>query len=234
MNIKNLGQTTTAYIYKARRILTALGSFRGRLVQLLKNSKCVFIQKIQNCFRFINHCGMIRNKSFTKIKNDWLHKKLSEINLINDSGNYQNLEELKWLIGEWKAESHLHGKLYSNYSLNENKTYITFNFTIFPVQGSKIEGIEIIYWNKNKQAICSQCLNSSGGESPEELWKREGNNWMLLEKNSSSSFVLYTPLPDGSFFWEKKARKESGEIISTIDPIRNYRINALAVQNISS
>lgn len=104
----------------------------------------------------------------------WFNQKLDETQSIKEKGC---LTDLKWLIGNW-ADNTENPTFEAKYSwTDESRIKCVFKGKVDAITQ---EAIEIIYWDQDEKKICSNCLNSSTGDSNGESGKEYWINYIVF------------------------------------------------------
>jgi uncharacterized protein (TIGR02246 family) len=109
---------------------------------------------------------------FVRDEGHWRMAQLRE-----SSRNEPTIEDLGWLIGEWKSANNEGAEIRSTYSWDANKKFIHVRFT---VQEKTIGfgGTQIIGVDPATGGIRSWTFEARGGVA-EADWQRDGDNWVL-------------------------------------------------------
>ncbi len=87
------------------------------------------------------------------------------------------IEELGWLIGDWKSVSKDGAEIETSYAWDANKKFIHVRFTIKET-AIGLEGTQIIGVDPETGGIRSWTFEASGGVG-EANWERDGDHWVL-------------------------------------------------------
>ena len=92
--------------------------------------------------------------------------------------NFEHLEDLEWLVGEWKGEAEKGESATASYSWAENQNFLVSSFATtlngVPVAG----GTQWVGWDGIEKQVRSWCFCSSGGFG-EGLWAKDGAKWTI-------------------------------------------------------
>lgn len=144
--------------------------------------------------------------------------------------NEDKLEDLGWLIGEWKA----HGKqrdVQMSFRWNDKKTMIIDKFTV--KEGDKVtsSGMQRIGLDPDSGQIRSWMIEQNGGKG-QSYWVRDGNSWLLDSFGivpggaETSSVNIITRVDNDSFTWRSVNRKIGSDEMPPTDPIKVVRVKS--------
>ena len=107
---------------------------------------------------------------------EWYFESVRE-SLASPPSNGEHLEDLAWLIGDWKGEADKGESGTASYSWAENQNFIVSEFATtlngIPVVG----GTQWIGWDAVDMRIRSWSFYSGGGFG-EAAWTKDGGNWV--------------------------------------------------------
>ena len=106
---------------------------------------------------------------------------------VAPSAAESKLQELEWLLGDWKHENEggsteIHGQWINN------GRFISRSFKVRGNDGDELSGTQIIGWDPSAGVIRSWSFDSQGGFQ-QGVWHRDGERWLVK---------VNAVLPDGS------------------------------------
>ena len=153
----------------------------------------------------------------------WLIDRVTDEEIVVDHSNYQHLQDLEWLIGEWVDEGDgISIEVACRWTKNQN--YISRTYTVSNDQGVESTGLQIIGWDAQAKQIRSWLFDSSGGFI-KGTWAKRDDRWVVqavatLPDGASGSFTsIFRPTKEGTYTWEKINRVLDGQLLPNVDEI---------------
>jgi uncharacterized protein (TIGR02246 family) len=152
----------------------------------------------------------------------WLMAVLREL-----PGAGDNLRDLEWLIGTWKAQRD-GTDVETTYEWNEKKTFIKVRFTI-KGDGRTLTGTQRIGKDHSTGRLRSWTFESGGGFG-EAVWDRDGKKWLVeakgvLEDGSTLTATnILTRIDDDAFTWQSTNRTVDEDDLPDLPPIKVTRV----------
>ncbi len=132
------------------------------------------------------------------------------------------LEPLAWLLGSWTSAGGPDIDLHCRPAMGG--TFLRRDFSIATDGGDRLEGVEVIAWDKAEKRIRSWVFDSSGGVGSAS-WSRGGESWSKKlsgsdgEGNPVYSVHTITKTGDGSYRWRAHSRESAGQLLPNADPV---------------
>jgi uncharacterized protein (TIGR02246 family) len=144
--------------------------------------------------------------------------------------NGDHLEELEWLIGEWKGESEKgeSGSATFHWAENENFIVSEFNTTLngIVVYG----GTQWIGWDAINKQVRSWSFYSGGGFG-EAVWTKDGDKWLIkttaqtAEGKKASATNVVTKTDDDHMTWQMTKLTVDGKMFPDPNPVKLKRVS---------
>jgi uncharacterized protein (TIGR02246 family) len=166
------------------------------------------------------------------IKQDgqWLLASVRE-SVPQPPSNFEHLEALEWLVGDWEDEAEKGASAKFSYSWAENKNFLVASFATtlnnVPVAG----GTQWIGWDAAGKQVRSWAFDASGGFG-EGLWSRDGKAWSIKstittrdgQKITATNIV--TKVDADHFTWQSTKRAADGKPIPDTEVVKLKRLKA--------
>lgn len=157
----------------------------------------------------------------------WLLDSIRETELPSPPSNFEYLEALDWMVGEWVDEDD-NARIETRCQWTRNKNFLTRSFTV-EIEGTvELEGTQVIGWDAANGRIRSWVFDSDGGFG-EGTWSQQGDRWVINGKatlpdgRTGSSVFIITKIDDNSFTWQSVSREVDGEILPNVEPVTIVR-----------
>lgn len=172
---------------------------------------------------------VISHYSAIHVKRDgkWLLDRVSEEEDVLPPSNYEQLQDLAWMIGTWADEDD-HARVETTCQWAKNQSFITRAFTIVVDDRIDMSGMQIIGWDPSLNKIRSWVFDSDGGFG-EAVWEKKEDRWVidanatLPDGRKSSAINIMTMNGKDSFTWQSIGRELDGEILPNIEPVQVVR-----------
>jgi len=150
--------------------------------------------------------------------------------VASPASNSDHLEDIGWLIGEWKGEADKgeSGSAAFNWAENDNFIVSEFATTLngIPVHG----GTQWIGWDAIDKQIRSWSFYSGGGFG-EAVWTRDGNKWSIkthartADGKKASATNVITRTGDDHMTWQMSNLIVDGKSLPDPKPVKMKRVN---------
>jgi uncharacterized protein (TIGR02246 family) len=137
------------------------------------------------------------------------------------------LEDLSWLIGDWKADAK-NREVQTSFRWNAGKTLIVNKCTVKEAGQVTANITQRIGIDPQTGQIHSWIIDGKGGRG-QAVWVRDGNNWLMDATSvlaggvETSSVNIFARLSDDAFTWRSVDRRIGGEEVPATDPIKVVR-----------
>lgn len=163
--------------------------------------------------------------SVVYVKRDgaWLIDRVSEEEIAVEVSNFDKLQGLDWLIGEW-TDTEDDINLDMKFSWTSNKNFIARKYSVANEESIESSGMQIIGWDSVNQQICSWLFDSDGG-FVKGVWTENDNQWSVqsvatLPNGTQGSYtIIIRPMDDGNYAWKKINQIVDGELLPNIEEI---------------
>jgi len=151
--------------------------------------------------------------------NGWEIARVHEID-VPDSTNYQRLQELEWMVGDWIDEGDASAVI-TSCRWSKNKNFLLRKFEVRIAGRPAMEGTTRIGWDPLTKQIKSWTFDTEGGYA-EALWSRDGNRWILKstgvlrDGQAASATHVVTLIDSASFSWQSIDRVVGGALAEDI------------------
>jgi uncharacterized protein (TIGR02246 family) len=143
--------------------------------------------------------------------------------------NAAHLEDLEWLIGEWKGEVEKGESATASYEWAENDNFIVSSYATtldgVPVAG----GTQWIGYDAIDKKVRSWSFYSGGG-SGEAVWAKDGNRWIInttartADGKRVSATNIITKTDDDHMTWQMTKLTVDGESLPDLQPVKMRRV----------
>jgi uncharacterized protein (TIGR02246 family) len=153
----------------------------------------------------------------------------SLVQLTETAVDEPSIEDLSWLIGEWKTESGKEANLLVTFAWDANKKFIHVRFTRnekeLAVSGTQVLGID-----PATGEIRSWIFEADGGIG-EADWSRDGDHWTLdvhatlADGSSLKETNIYRRINDELMTWQSIDRVLDEAELPDLPPVKVTRVN---------
>jgi len=156
---------------------------------------------------------------------NWLVAQLSD-----EANDDVSIEDLAWLIGDWKTKGDEEVDISTTYSWDDNKKFIHVKFTRAEKE-LKISGTQIIGVNPATGQLHTWTFETDGGVG-EANWNRDGNHWtldaggMLADGTTIVETNVIRRVGNDLFTWQSIGRALDGEPLPDLSPVQVSRVKA--------
>lgn len=164
---------------------------------------------------------------YMKSGTSWLIDRVTDEEIVVPLSNYEHLQELDWLVGDWVDDGD--GiTIETTCRWTKNQNYISRTYTVSNEEGVKSTGLQIIGWDPKAKQIRSWLFDSDGGLI-NGTWTQRDDRWVVqslatLPDGGTGSFTsIFRPSDDGTFTWEKINRVLDGQLLPNVDEITVHR-----------
>jgi uncharacterized protein (TIGR02246 family) len=153
----------------------------------------------------------------------WLIAQLTESSIQEDS-----LEDLAWLIGDWKTTVNDAVELRSSYSWNGSKNFIHVRFSRTE-QDVSVSGDQVLGVDPATGQIRAWIFEADGGIG-ESYWQRDGDHWTatlvatLADGRTLTETNVLRRINDDSFTWQSIGRALDDQPLPDLSPNKVERI----------
>ena len=144
------------------------------------------------------------------------------------ASNYQYLQPLEWLVGEWIDDSE-DAIVESTCQWSKNNNFLTVNFRISAPDMETLEGTQVIGYDPSRQRIRSWTFNSDGGFS-QGTWTLLNDQWIVHQSSvlpdgqTSMATNVFAPENLNEFRWKSTERNQDGNPQADVDWIKVVRV----------
>ena len=128
-----------------------------------------------------------------KQEGKWYRDSVRETTQAAPQGSPSQLQELAWLVGDWRAEDD-NGSLEVSGKWLNDKRFISRSFKVLGKDGYTLDGTQIMGWDPSAAIIRSWSFDSQGGFE-QSVWSRDGRRWLVK---------VHAVMPDGSVGSEQR------------------------------
>jgi uncharacterized protein (TIGR02246 family) len=150
--------------------------------------------------------------------------------LTESPGKSESIEDLGWLVGQWKSTGKEGADIQTAYSWHPSKKFLQAQFTITE-KGRTFSGSQIIGVDPATGRIHSWTFEADGGVG-EADWRRDGHEWVvdadgtLTDGRTLSETNLLRRVNDNTFTWKSTGRSLEDEILADLAPVKVTRLSA--------
>jgi uncharacterized protein (TIGR02246 family) len=153
----------------------------------------------------------------------WLVAQLSE-----SSGDAESIEDLSWLVGDWKSKDKEGVEIQTTYEWHPNKKFLQARFTINE-KGLMLSGSQVIGVQPTSGAVHSWIFEADGGVG-EGNWSRDGDHWLvdasgtLTDGRTLRETNILRRINDDTFTWQSVDRHLGDETLPDLAPVKVTRV----------
>lgn len=152
----------------------------------------------------------------------------TEVQPVSLSPAAEQLQQLAWLIGEWKDVSE-ESTVSISIRWSGNNAFLVYTFKAEAPGTEPLEGTQIIGWDPVQEVIRSWMFDSDGGFG-EGVWTRDNDRWVvafeqtLPDGGHAAATNVYTLTDENSFTWHAFQRTLNGETLPNLHDISIVRV----------
>jgi uncharacterized protein (TIGR02246 family) len=142
--------------------------------------------------------------------------------------NSDHLDDLAWLIGEWKGESDKGESGSADFTWAQNENFIVSDFAT-TVNGAPVSGgTQWIGWDAAEKRVRSWSFYSGGGFG-QAAWTKDGNRWLVKttaqtrEGKKVSATNVVTKTDDDHMTWQMTELVVDGKLLPDPAPVKMKR-----------
>jgi len=138
-----------------------------------------------------------------------------------DVTNYERLQPLGWMIGDWIDESP-ESIVMTSCKWSDNKNFILQNIKVLKQGRDTMELSQRIGWDPLTKQIKSWLFDSEGGYA-ESFWTRDGDRWLVkataVRRDGTTATMtnIFTPTGQNSYTWRTTDRVVGGEVLPPLE-----------------
>ncbi len=148
---------------------------------------------------------------------------------IAASSIYDQLEQLDWLIGDWKTTT-ANGTASLKAEWSPGKSFIWINCVSIDKDGSsqKVDK-QVIGWDERAGSIVSWFFGHRGNFSYGK-WRHSGSDWevdnagIVSDGTDTKSTDVYSPRSASQFHWKSVGRSAAGNVVADSDALIVERV----------
>jgi uncharacterized protein (TIGR02246 family) len=165
---------------------------------------------------------------FVKEKGQWLLDGIDEIELQIPPSNFEHLQDLAWLIGEWK-DADENSEIALKADWDKHKNFLTQNFTVKIYGQDQIEGRMLIAWDEANKNIRAWVFDSDGTFG-EGSWRKTDKGWSVSMSytfsngSQGSQTNLYEQINADGYIFSAVDREVDDQILPNIAPVKVVRV----------
>jgi uncharacterized protein (TIGR02246 family) len=153
----------------------------------------------------------------------WLVAQLNE-----SPGDKDAIEDLNWLVGEWKSKGHEGAEIQTTYSWLPNKKFLQAQFTI-KEKSLTLSGSQLIGVDPATGTLHSWAFEADGGVG-HGAWSRDGDHWLvdtsgtLTDGRALTETNILRRVNDDTFTWQSVDRRLGDETLADLAPVKVVRV----------
>lgn len=140
----------------------------------------------------------------------------------------QSVENLAWLVGDWKSEIGQGAEIRTTYTWSPSKKFINGQFKITE-NNRTLSGHQVIGVDPAVGAVHSWTFEADGGVS-EADWNRDGDQWVLdaegtlTDGSTLAQTNILTRINDDTFTWQSVDRMLGDDKLPDLAPVKVVRV----------
>lgn len=163
------------------------------------------------------------------VKDDgkWLIVNSSEFEKHPGVSNYEKLEKLNWLVGNWIDESE-NIDINSEWKWDKHKNFLTERFTMKVLGDDDFEGFQMIGWDPANETLHSWVFDADGGFGEGSILEKD-NSWYASMKFTlpsgkiGSATNIYTKVDENTYTFSSVGRDIDGTVLPNAGPFKIVR-----------
>jgi uncharacterized protein (TIGR02246 family) len=150
----------------------------------------------------------------------------------------EQLEQLAWLVGEWKDVSE-DSTVSISIRWSGNNAFLVYTFKAEAPGTEPLEGTQVIGWDPVQEVIRSWMFDSDGGFG-EGVWTKDNDRWVvafeqtLPDGGHATATNVYTLADENSFTWHAFQRTLNGETLPNLHDVSIVRVQPEATPEATS
>ena len=162
-----------------------------------------------------------------KTADGWRMDSVREKEFVRPQSNYEQLQQLEWMIGEW-VDADEEATIETSCQWTKNQNFITRSFKVYVEDRIDLEGTRVIGYDASIGKIRSWVFDSEGGFGV-GVWSNSGNRWTVqalrvLSDGRRGSVTTVTEIVDeNTLKVHTVGREAGGELLPNIGPIEVVR-----------
>jgi uncharacterized protein (TIGR02246 family) len=155
----------------------------------------------------------------------WLLAELHE-----SPGPGPSVDDLDWLVGEWKSASGQGAAIHTTYAWAPNHKFLQVRFTI-EEKALSLTGNQVIGVDPADGAIHSWTFEADGGVGESE-WHRDGDHWVLdaagtlADGRTLTETNILRRVSDDTFTWQSIDRSLDDATLPDLPPVKVTRVKS--------
>jgi uncharacterized protein (TIGR02246 family) len=162
---------------------------------------------------------------FVREENRWRVAQLDE-----SASDTVSVDELDWLVGDWKSVSGQGADILTSYTWAPNKKFIHAQFTV-KEKGHTLTGNQVIGVDPATGNIRTWTFEADGGVG-EASWNRDGDHWVLdaagslKDGRTVTETNILTRINADTFTWQSVDRHLGDKLIADLAPVKVVRVKS--------
>ncbi len=139
-----------------------------------------------------------------------------------------SLQDLAWLIGDWKSAAGEDAEVVTKYSWDENKKFIQVRFTIKSKDFSR-SGFQVMGVDPATKQLRVWTFEAEGGIG-QAVWERDGEHWTatstgtLVDGRTLTAVNVLRRINDDTFTWQSTQRRLDDDGLPDLPPTKVTRV----------
>jgi len=148
--------------------------------------------------------------------------------LIESAGDEASIEDLEWLVGEWKSTSGQGAEIRTTYSWAPSKKFIHAQFTVKEKELA-LSGFQVIGVDPARDGIHSWTFEADSGIG-EADWSPDGDHWVLgatgtlADGGALTETNILRRVNDDTFTWQSIDRRLDDAELPDLAPVKVTRV----------
>lgn len=148
--------------------------------------------------------------------------------LVESPKDGASINDLGWLVGQWKSTDESGAEIETTYSWAPNKKFIHGHFTIKEKE-LQLSGAHVIGVDPATGMLHSWTFEANGGVG-EADWERDGDHWVLdasgtlVDGGSLVETNVLRRVNDDTFTWQSIDRLLDDEVLADLPPVKVVRV----------
>jgi uncharacterized protein (TIGR02246 family) len=171
---------------------------------------------------------------FVKQDGGWKLSRVREAPVATSPSDSSHLEELAWMVGEWRSRSQK-AAVRATCRWTNNNRFLVRSFRVSAEDGAEVKAVQYIGWDPSAGQVRSWSFDSEGGFE-EAVWRGDAERWIvdavavLPDGRKGSAERIVTPVDKDTYTWRSVNRQVDGQLLPSTDTVTLVRTPAASAK----
>ena len=148
--------------------------------------------------------------------------------LSESPGDRESIEDLGWLVGDWKSKGQEGAEIQTSYAWHPNKKFLLVRFAT-KEKSLTLSGSQVIGVDPATGEIRSWIFEADGGVGQAD-WRRDGDHWLvdasgtLTDGRTLTATNILRRVNEDTFTWQSVDRHLDDETLPDLAPVKVARV----------